>query len=456
MNVKSYTTAKETGQRLEFSGSHVFEDFEAISEHEVILSINPTVRFQTFMGIGGAFTDASAINFNKLSKNRQSELLTAYFDVEKGNAYRFGRTHIHSCDFSVESYTYIDEGDSDLKSFSVDVDKTFKIPFIKKAFEVAGAPIPLIASPWSAPAFMKTNRSMLEGGSLLAEYQKVWALYFTKFIKAYEAEGIPIWGITIQNEPAAVQRWESMTYSAEQERDFLKYFLGPTMWEEGLSDVNIIIWDHNRDLAAHWGNTIFSDREASKYAWGIGFHWYETWAGGDSMQCNLAALSESFPNKHLVFTEGCQEGFNYDRLNDWSFAERYGEAMIRDFNVGSVAWCDWNLLLDHDGGPNHVGNYCFSPIHADLKRDELIYLPSYYYIGHFSRFIALGSRRVGASTNRSDILITAFLSSENKVSVVVMNKQEKEVASKMIVGEKQLKIKLPANSIQTINFKYPF
>ena len=450
MCVQLYTTAKDSGKKLESCGLHSFQGLGSVSEGAVNVSVNPSVRFQKFMGIGGAFTDASAINFSRLSESKQEELLTAYFDPEKGNAYQLGRIPIHSCDFSTESYTYIDEGDAELKTFSVSVDRSHKIPFIKRAIALSGRGIALIASPWSAPAFMKTNKSMLQGGKLLPKYYESWALYYTKFIKAYRAEGIPIWGITIQNEPAAVQRWESMNYTAEEERDFLKYYLGPIMRKEGLEAIKIIVWDHNRDLATHWGNTIFEDPESSQYAWGLGFHWYETWAGGDSMQCNLAALKESYPDKGLIFTEGCQEGFCNDRMNDWSYAERYGEAMIRDFNVGTVGWSDWNLLLDHSGGPNHVSNFCFSPIHADLNADELIYLPSYYYIGHFSRFIPVGSMRVSSTSNRSYILTTSFISPNNEVITVIMNKSDESVKCTVVVGSKQLRLVLPARSIQTL------
>jgi len=165
---------------------------------------------------------------------------------------------------------------------------------------------------------MKDNKNMLYGGSLLKEYYPAWAMYYTKFIKAYEAEGMPIWGITIQNEPMATQRWESCIYTAGQERDFLKNHLGPTMAREGLGDKKIVVWDHNRDLINHRANTIFDDPEASKYAWGIGFHWYETWTGGDAMYSSLGQLQASYPDKKLLFTEGCQEGFRTDRYQYWA------------------------------------------------------------------------------------------------------------------------------------------
>lgn len=451
MTTKVYTTAKNSGQKLELTKNLAFETKHASSESGIEVFLNPQKQFQEFIGIGGAFTDSSAENFADLPEALREELMEAYFDQALGNGYRLGRIPIHSCDFSSASHTYIEEGDKDLESFSIEPDYKYRIPFIERAIKAAGGFIRTIASPWSAPAFMKSNNSMIKGGVLLPDYYQAWAQYYVKFIQAYEAEGIPIWGLTIQNEPAAVQTWESMVYTAEQERDFLKNHLGPTLHEHGLGDRKIIVWDHNRDLSTHWANTIFSDTEAAKYAWGIGFHWYETWAGGDSMQSNLAAIKESFPDKHLIFTEGCQEGFSRDQLHNWEHAERYGEAMIRDFNVGTVGWCDWNLLLDHRGGPNHVGNFCFSPIHADLERGTLIYTPSYYYIGHFSRFIPLGSRRINATSNRSFILTTAFLAPDGEsVTCVVMNTQDTKYEYQLSLNGKSLTLELPARSIQTI------
>lgn len=128
-------------------------------------------------------------------------MLEAYFHPEKGIGYNFIRTNIHSCDFSSESYTYIDEGDSALASFNIAHDMKYRIPLIKKAMEISGNKALLFASPWSPPAFMKDNNSMLKGGKLLPKYYQAWANYFVKFIREYENAGVPIWGVTIQNEP---------------------------------------------------------------------------------------------------------------------------------------------------------------------------------------------------------------------------------------------------------------
>ncbi len=215
---------------------------------QICVFVDPAKKFQTFVGIGGALTDASAETFAKLSKEKQQEFMQAHFDPVKGINYTLARTNIHSCDFSSGSYTYVTEGDSTLKTFNVDHDKKYRIPFIKQAIAAAGGKLLLFASPWSPPAFMKDNNNMLQGGKLKPGYYQTWANYFTKFIKTYEKEGIPIWGVTIQNEPMATQKWESCIFTAEDERDFLKNNLGPTMQKEGLGDKKIIVWDHNRDL----------------------------------------------------------------------------------------------------------------------------------------------------------------------------------------------------------------
>ena len=389
-NLLIFTTAKDTDLRLTNTGSKEFKPGSQPPETVNSIFVNPDKQFQKILGFGGSITDASAEVFAKLPENKQQEFLEAYFDKENGIGYTLARITIHSADFSSESFTYVEDGDKELTSFSIDRDKNFRIPLIKRATDAAGGELLLYASPWSAPAFMKTNKSMLFGGKLLPEYYDSWARYYVKFIESYEKEGMPMWGISIQNEPMAVQRWESMIYTAEEERDFLKNHLGPIMEQSGYGDKNIVVWDHNRDLMAHRANVIFGDPEASKYAWGIGYHWYETWYtdcyphcdGFENMHENLALVNQSFPDKPILFTEGTVEAFSTDKYQYWPNAERYGFSMIRDFNRGTVGWTDWNLLLDQTGGPNHVSNFCFAPIHGDTSTGELIYTPTYFYIGH--------------------------------------------------------------------------
>lgn len=447
--VNIYTTAKDTKKRLYLDNQLFFKKGIQPLETEVSVFVNPSKKFQKFLGIGGAITDAAAEVFSKLSKDKQQEFLKAYYS-EEGINYNIIRTSIHSSDFGLGSHTYIKEGDKDLNTFSIAKDKEKRIPMIKQATALIKDDLVFYASPWSPPAFMKTNKNMLQGGKLLPEYYQTWANYFVKFINAYEAEGIPVWGVTIQNEPMATQRWESCIYTAAEERDFLKNNLGPTFEKAGLGDKNIVVWDHNRDLISHRANTIFEDPEASKYAWGIGMHWYETWTGGDPKYDNLKNITESFPSKNILFTEGCQEKFDPTQYHRWSNAERYGNAMINDFNSGTVGWTDWNVLLNEKGGPNHVQNFCFAPIHADTKNNSLIYTPSYYYIGHFSKFIKPNAQRISTTTSRSTLEATSFENPNGKIITVIMNKTDKDINYKMIVANEEITSVIPAHAMQSL------
>jgi glucosylceramidase len=447
-----YTTADKTDYRISATDKLTFGPMGQPKETQVCVFVDASKRFQTILGIGGALTDAAAETFAKLPPPRQRELLDAYFEPDKGIGYTLGRTNIHSCDFSSSSYTYVGEGDKELKSFSVDHDMPFRIPFIKRAMAAARGTLTLYCSPWSPPAFMKTTNDMLHGGQLRPEFAAAWANYYVKFIKAYEREGIPIWGTTVQNEPMATQKWESCIYSAEDERDFLKNHLGPTLKREGLGDRKIIVWDHNRDLIYQRVSTILTDPKAAQYVWGIGFHWYESWSGGDSMFDNVRLVRETFPSQNLIFTEGCIGGFKAADLHNWRLGEAYGRSMINDFNDGAVGWTDWNVLLDEQGGPNHVGNYCFAPVHADTTSGELTYTNSYFYIGHFSKFVRPGARRIASSPTRSALLSTAFVNPEGKVSVVVMNGGDQQVDYYLWVDGSAAEVVSLPHSIQTLVF----
>ncbi|MFA5299246.1 MAG: glycoside hydrolase family 30 beta sandwich domain-containing protein [Lutibacter sp.] len=447
-----YTSAHSTNLKLTLTDSLVFNDAKQPLETESAILVDPNKQFQTFLGIGAALTDASAETFYKLSKANQDHFMVAYYSVDKGIGYSLGRTIINSSDFSSDSYTYIEDGDAELKTFNIEHDRKFRLPFTKLAIAAAGGKLLMYASPWSPPAFMKTNNNMLQGGKLKTEFYQPWANYFTKFIKAYEKEGIPIWGLTVQNEPMATQTWESCIYTAEEERDFLKNYLGPTLEKDGLGDKKIIVWDHNRDLMFQRANVILSDPEASKYVWGIGFHWYEDWKDGIPMFDNVKAVNEAYPDKNLIFTEGCNEKYELSRIEseDPKLAERYGKSMINDFNNGTVAWTDWNILLDETGGPNHVGNLCFSPVHGDTKTGELTFTNSYYYIGHFSKFIRPDAKRISSVSSANNLLTTAFLNKDGSVIVIVMNQGDKEINYSLTMNSKMATLVAPPHSIQTV------
>jgi glucosylceramidase len=268
-----------------------------------------------------------------------------------------------------------------------------------------------------------------------------------KYINALEKGGIPVWGLTVQNEPMATQKWESCIYTAEEETNFIKKFLGPTLQKSNLADKKLIAWDHNRDLLYQRASTILNDPEAAKFVWGIGFHWYEVW-NGDYQWENVKRVSETFPDKNILLTEACHYPFSWQAINQWKWGELYGENMIHDFNNGAVAWTDWNVLLDEKGGPNHVGNYCFAPVHA--KNDSLYFVNSYYYIGHFSKFIKPGARRIVSSSNRAQLLTTAFINPDGKLAVVVMNPTKEKFDFRLYFGRKAAQVSSLPHSIKTI------
>ncbi|ATC63555.1 glycosyl hydrolase [Nibricoccus aquaticus] len=444
-SVDVYLTAKDSGERLSKVATLSLGGRGVLTEKEQRIFVDPAKTFQTLLGIGGALTDASAETYFKLPVEKRRELIRAYYDSEHGIGYSLGRTHINSCDFSSASYTYVAEGDTALKTFSIAPDEKHRIPFIKDALAAVKGPFAMYASPWSPPAWMKDNNHMLRGGKLKPEMRDAWARYYVAFIQAYEKAGIPIWGLTVQNEPMAVQRWESCVYTAEEEKDFVRDHLGPVLAKSGMADKKIVIWDHNRTWIFQRAQAALNDPEAAKYIWGVGFHWYS-----DDAFDNVRLVKETYPQTHLLFTEGCNFPYDRTKLSDWNWGELYGRSMIKDFNNGADGWTDWNVLLDETGGPNHVKNFCYAPVHADTQTGELMYMNSYYYIGHFSKFIRPGAKRVISSSTVDRLLTTAFKNADGSVAVVVMNSSGEAQAFALTIGQQSVPVSSPAHSILTL------
>jgi len=417
------------------------------SEADVTILTDSAVAFQTHLGFGGAFTEAAAVTLNKLGLENRALILKACFDPKHGLGYTLCRTHINSCDFSLGNYANVErDGDVGLEGFSLEREKKSLLPMIHAAAELAENGLTLFASPWSPPAWMKTNGEMNHGGKLKPEYRAAWAEYYVRYIREMEKEGVPIWGITVQNEPAAVQKWDSCIYSAEEESDFVRDHLGPALERAGLGRIKVIIWDHNRDHLIHRARVAYHDPAAAKYIWGAGFHWY----GPDKFD-NVRLLHDAWPDKHLLFTEGCQEGGPH--TGEWALGERYARSIINDLNRWTEGWVDWNLLLDETGGPNHVGNLCSAPILADTRSDKVLFQSSYYYIGHFSRFIRPGARRVLCATTSDTIEATAYRNLDGSVVTVVCNPCDAAATIKLDYGTNSAESELPAHSIATFVLK---
>lgn len=409
----------------------------------IILDASRT--YQTHMGFGGAFTEAAAVTFDLASKEQQNEIMDAYYG-ENGHKYNLGRTVIHSSDFSESTRFYIGENDKNLDNFDMSADDEQIVPMIKEA-QKRYKDLWLLSSVWSPLPFMKSNQDAYYGGQLLPEYDQMYAKYFVKYFEEMAKRGIPIQATTIQNEPEAVQVWESCEFSAKDELRFAKVLSHAL--EEAKMDVKIVVWDHNRDHVFERTHEIL--KEIPEKIWGVGYHWYMT---EDSQ--NLSMVHDAYPDHHILFTEGCVEYTNTalnsggSKDDQWKNAEFYARNIIKDSLNYSEAFIDWNLLLNEEGGPNHVGNYCEAPLMYDRELKKIIYNPSYYFIGHFSRYIDIGAKRIHINqTANQEVFATAYQNLNKDVVLIILNQGWVNTYN-VIIGKKTLELSLPDRSITTL------
>jgi glucosylceramidase len=430
-------TSSQSGKRWEKS---ILENNIKPSAFSII--IDPSITFQTHLGFGGAITESTAYTtYEGRSKDDVQKVINLYFSKE-GLNYNLTRIHMNSSDFSLGNYTYVAYGDKDLKTFDMTRETLYTIPMIRQALDQQ-PDLKILVSPWSPPAWMKDNGTMNYGGKLLPEYRQTWANYFVKFIEGLKTFNIQPWGVSVQNEPAAKQVWDSCIYSAEEERDFVKWFLGPTL-RKTFPDIKLLVWDHNRDIIIDRLKPIYEDKEASQYVWGAGFHWY-----GEEIFSNLEKVHQLDSSKHLLFTEGCIEGG--PKPGSWQTGERYGRNIIEDFNHYNEGFIDWNLVLNEQGGPNHVGNYCDAPVLYHRQNKELILNSSYYVIGHFSKFIHPGSKRIHAiKALPKDIFATTYKLENGTIIVVLLNSSSQNEVISISMNNRTIQTHTEAHSIQTI------
>lgn len=416
-------------------------------ENEV-LNVHPDVCYQTFEGFGGTFTEAACYLMAKAGEAAAREVLEAYYGQD-GLRYTHGRLHLDSADAALGNYSAMDDpNDLELESFSLARDEQYIIPAVLAAQEVAGRKLKLMISPWSPPPFMKTNGMKNFGGKLRPEYRALWARYMGRYVLEYRKRGIDFSMISLQNEPKAVQTWDSCVYTAEEEREFLRSHLGPELRRQGLGHVQILIWDHNKERALERAQEVIADEEMRQLVSGVAVHWYS----GDHFEA-LEMLRRLFPEKRLVFSEGCVE---YSKFNDGDqlrSARMYAREIIGDLNAGADAFIHWSLVFDPQGGPNHAGNLCEAPIFCDWENGKLIYTLPYYYIGHFSRFIRPGAVRIGFSRYTDKLDATAFLNPDGERVVVALNKTSEKLPLMLRERDQTCKLTVRGDSILTLRYK---
>ena len=438
------------------------------------------------------------------------------------------RTPIGATDFSVEGkYTYADTADDrSLAHFSIDVDKDGfdadkyggikdtsydVLPMIKEALAIKGAQgdsgLKIVASAWTAPVWMKTiedwyipgtadNNYQGTGGELKPEHVQTYADYLVRYLAAYKAEGVDIWGLTPINEPHGNSgQWESMHFTPQSQNVFIKKHLGPALRDSDHSDTRILIYDQNRDELERWTEVILADPETADFVYGTAVHWYSsTFKVYEDI---FDSVHRKFPDFSIIHTEGTiddlgkdapggvldperfkesgwfdNDGFWWnDNATDWAYTatwapnpddhpiytpvHRYARDIIVGLNHWLEGWIDWNIVLDQDGGPNHVGNFCGAPIMIDVKSGHVYYTPLFHVLSQLSQTIRPGDKVVLVTTERGDLdddafHATATLDANNLLSVQLLNTTKNAIRYSLQIGGQFAPITIAANALQTV------
>ena len=448
MKLKWIYTARDTGERLVQKALSPVE-----GQEDFRFCIFPRDDRQKIYGFGGAFTDTAAMALFQMEKPIREKAMAAYFSPESGLGYNMGRVPIGCCDFSSIPYSHAEvPQDRALSHYSIAQDKKGILPLIHMAKELGEKrkepeELLLYALPWSPPGWMKSNGKMSWGGKLLPDYYGTMADYLIRFIRSYEKEGVFLWGLAAQNEPVEVQRWASCEYTGEEEGNFLKNYLIPALDEAGYGDKKLLCWDCNKDFMRKRAQELLKDEELRRRIFGIAFHWYS----GDYFE-ELHKTHEEFPKIQLLATECCV--VMPEKMEDWSVGERYGHEMIGDMNNWTCAYLDWNLFLDQNSGPGIADNPCAAPIILDSRKQEMIKMSSYYYIGHFSRYIkrgavALGIKLTGALSEKIPEGC-AFRNPDGQLAVILMNREDMPLSGTIAIDGKYTEVNLDAHSIGTL------
>ncbi|MGJ8761096.1 MAG: glycoside hydrolase family 30 protein [Polaribacter sp.] len=467
LSVEVYETS-EAGNKLT-----QITDFVPV-ENAATITLNPKKTFQTITGFGGAFTESSAYLLNKLSQKNRDTIIQAYFSEEGAN-YSLTRTHMNSCDFSLSQYSYSPVADDvKLEHFTIKDDMDDLIPMIKDAMNASKDGFKIFASPWTAAPWMKDNNEWV-GGKLLPKYYDTWALFFSKYIDAYEAEGIDIWGFTVENEPHGNgNNWESMHFTPKEMTDFVEFHLGPKLEKDGYDDKIILGYDQNREGLKEWVDEMYRSESSSKYFDGTAIHWYESTY--EIFPEALQYAHDKAPEKYLIETEGCidseipvwQDDAWYwkKEATDWGYdwrepenkylhpkyapVNRYARDIIGCLNNWVDGWVDWNMVLDTKGGPNWFENWCVAPVIVDPEKDEVYFTPLYYTMAHFSKYIRPEAKVIGLENSDKDLQVTAAQNTDGSIAVVVFNEGKTKKSFKISLGEKETLINIDAQALQTI------
>ena len=437
MKLKYYAKSPVFGRERNFEQTiEMTEDIRGIESQ--VVNIYPELSYETFEGFGGAVTEAAGYIYSLMNDEQKKKVIETYFSPEKMN-YRLVRVHMDSCDFSLGLYEAMSNSeDTELKSFSFERTEKYILPMLEDAKKTAGENLKLMLTPWSPPAFMKTNGKRTGGGKLKPEYRKLWAEYICRYIREFQNRGFEVQRISIQNEPKAVQTWDSCLFTAEEEKSFLRDFLYPTMKSHGFENIEVFIWDHNKErIYERVRDTV--DEETREMVSGAAFHWYS----GDHFE-GLELVRRLYPELKLIMSESCLEYSIFDEKNIESVTNKLCHEIIGDLNHGMCAFYDWNLLLDEKCGTNHVGNYCHAPFLYDVEKKKLLPQKTQEQYEMFSHFICPGSVRVQTTKFTEQIDTVAYRTPDGRIVLILLNKGKELEAVNIRLGKMVGSLLLPA------------
>jgi glucosylceramidase len=527
-NTYEILVTSEAGSRLERLDDVPFRAGRASG---TVITIHPERPKQTIDGIGSSFTESSAFVLAHLDPEARHEVMRRIFSAD-GADLTLTRTHIGSCDFSVEGkYSYAPlAGDTTLTAFSIAPDlegfdtrahpgiqdpRYDLLPMIREALAIKqqqdDPTLRIIASAWTAPPWMKDidtwwipaseeNGWQGDAGRLRPEYVPVYADYLVRYLDAYAAEGVRLWGLTPVNEPHGnAGHWESMHFTPDSQNEFVNVHLGPRLRARGHGDVRLLVYDQNRDELEAWTDVIFADPRSKDTVYGVAVHWYSSTFR--VYEDAFERVHARFPDFAIVHTEGCidnlgvpapagiedPEGFEesgwfgndafwwHPNATDWAYTatwagpaaadhprytpvHRYARDVIVGLDHWLTGWVDWNVVLDRNGGPNHVGNHCGAPIMIDTATQEIYYTPIYYVLAQFSRTIRPGDRAVWTEKDLdgldSDALhACATIDDEKLLSVQLLNTTYEPIVYALQIGETFAELVVPANAVQTVRVR---
>ena len=439
MQAKATRTSYQQQEITQSSISCSIRPDTGAQERDVV-NIYPKAANQSIDGFGGAITESVGYTLSKMPTDQQKEILSAVFG-EEGLRYTQVRTSIDSCDFALSQYEAASQPDAPLV---LRHDETYVIPWIKAAQAVSTTKIGVMLTPWSPPAYMKSNGERSHGGYLKPEFYAAWAEYICRYIAAYRAQGQNVVKLSVQNEPNANQLWDSCLFTSEQEKRFLRDFLCPALERAGLGDIAVYIWDHNKERLFDRVCDIVDDSTAALVS-GAAFHWYS----GDHFEA-LRLVRAQYPKLELLFSEGCIEYNRFDREDQLQSARMYAHDMIGNFNAGMNTFLDWNVALDHQGGPNHAQNFCDAPILCNVDTGAYEKRLSYYYIWHFSHFVSPGAVHISTTTFSPEVEAAAFKNPDGKLIAVLTNQTPSPRRVFLRLAGSIIELPLEADSIATV------